>query len=181
VILYFDHQIPRPDEDAGSLRAHGLLRILRALGHSISVCADEANPRPHHLQQLRELDITVVPGGELHEHLADATRRPDLVIIARVSVAVRVLPIVRAHFPGVPVIFDTVDLHYRRLGREAALRRDLSASLRALAVKVEELEMARAVKAQGYPMVLNIVLVHLIGMLGTQLFWGANPRAPIGG
>ena len=30
-------------------------------------------------------------------------------------------------------------------------------------------------------MVLNIVLVHLIGMLGTQLFWGANPRAPIGG
>jgi phospholipid/cholesterol/gamma-HCH transport system permease protein len=25
------------------------------------------------------------------------------------------------------------------------------------------------------------VLVHLIGMLGTQLFWGANPRAPIGG
>jgi phospholipid/cholesterol/gamma-HCH transport system permease protein len=25
------------------------------------------------------------------------------------------------------------------------------------------------------------VLVHLIGMLGTQVFWGANPRAPIGG
>ena len=30
-------------------------------------------------------------------------------------------------------------------------------------------------------MVLNIVGVHLIGMAGTQLFWGANPRAPIGG
>ena len=72
------------------------------------------------------------------------TRRPDLVIIARVNVAVRVLPIVRAQLPGVPVIFDTVDLHYRRFGREAALRRDPSASLRALAVKVEELEMARA-------------------------------------
>jgi phospholipid/cholesterol/gamma-HCH transport system permease protein len=24
-------------------------------------------------------------------------------------------------------------------------------------------------------------MVHLIGMLGTQIFWGANPRAPIGG
>ena len=46
-------------------------------------------------------------------------------------------------------------------------------------------------KAQGGPvgvgtataksMVLNLVLVHLIGMLGTQVFWGANPRAPIGG
>lgn len=36
-------------------------------------------------------------------------------------------------------------------------------------------------QATAKSMVLNIVLVHLIGMLGTQLFWGANPRAPIGG
>jgi phospholipid/cholesterol/gamma-HCH transport system permease protein len=35
--------------------------------------------------------------------------------------------------------------------------------------------------ATAKSMVLNIVLVHLIGMLGTQIFWGANPRAPIGG
>jgi phospholipid/cholesterol/gamma-HCH transport system permease protein len=35
--------------------------------------------------------------------------------------------------------------------------------------------------ATAKSMVLNIVLVHIIGMLGTQLFWGANPRAPIGG
>jgi phospholipid/cholesterol/gamma-HCH transport system permease protein len=35
--------------------------------------------------------------------------------------------------------------------------------------------------ATAKSMVLNIVLVHLIGMVGTQLFWGANPRAPIGG
>jgi phospholipid/cholesterol/gamma-HCH transport system permease protein len=30
-------------------------------------------------------------------------------------------------------------------------------------------------------MVLNVVMVHLLGMLGTQIFWGANARAPIGG
>ena len=35
--------------------------------------------------------------------------------------------------------------------------------------------------ATAKSMVLNLVAVHLIGMLGTQLFWGANPRAPIGG
>ncbi len=35
--------------------------------------------------------------------------------------------------------------------------------------------------ATAKSMVLNLVLIHLIGMLGTQLFWGANPRAPIGG
>jgi phospholipid/cholesterol/gamma-HCH transport system permease protein len=35
--------------------------------------------------------------------------------------------------------------------------------------------------ATAKSMVLNIVSVHLISMLGTQLFWGTNPRAPIGG
>jgi phospholipid/cholesterol/gamma-HCH transport system permease protein len=35
--------------------------------------------------------------------------------------------------------------------------------------------------ATAKSMVLNLVAVHIISMLGTQLFWGANPRAPIGG
>ena len=35
--------------------------------------------------------------------------------------------------------------------------------------------------ATAKSMVLNIVMVHIIGMVGTLVFWGANPRAPIGG
>jgi phospholipid/cholesterol/gamma-HCH transport system permease protein len=35
--------------------------------------------------------------------------------------------------------------------------------------------------ATAKSMVLNLVLVTLIGMLGTQVFWGGNPRAPVGG
>jgi phospholipid/cholesterol/gamma-HCH transport system permease protein len=36
-------------------------------------------------------------------------------------------------------------------------------------------------RATAKSMVLNLVLVNLIGMFGTQIFWGANPRAPVGG
>jgi len=36
-------------------------------------------------------------------------------------------------------------------------------------------------RATAKSMVLNLVMVTLIGMFGTQVFWGANPRAPIGG
>src|SRR3954453_13100596 len=36
-------------------------------------------------------------------------------------------------------------------------------------------------KATAQSMVVNIIGIHAIGMLGTQLFWGGNPRAPIGG
>ena len=35
--------------------------------------------------------------------------------------------------------------------------------------------------ATAKSMVLNTVMVHVVGMVGTQIFWGANPRAPIGG
>ena len=36
-------------------------------------------------------------------------------------------------------------------------------------------------RATAKSMVLNIVLVNVIDMFGTQIFWGGNPRAPIGG
>jgi len=36
-------------------------------------------------------------------------------------------------------------------------------------------------RATAKSMVVNILGVHLIGLLGTQIFWGGNPRSPIGG
>jgi phospholipid/cholesterol/gamma-HCH transport system permease protein len=36
-------------------------------------------------------------------------------------------------------------------------------------------------RATAKSMVVNIIGVHLIGLLGTQVFWGGNPRSPIGG
>jgi len=35
--------------------------------------------------------------------------------------------------------------------------------------------------ATAKSMVVNIVAVNAIGMLGSEIFWGTNPRAPIGG
>lgn len=35
--------------------------------------------------------------------------------------------------------------------------------------------------ATARSMILNLVLVHIIGSLGTMVFWGLNPRGPIGG
>ncbi len=35
--------------------------------------------------------------------------------------------------------------------------------------------------ATAKSMVASIVIVHLVGMMGTQIFWGANPRSPVGG
>jgi phospholipid/cholesterol/gamma-HCH transport system permease protein len=36
-------------------------------------------------------------------------------------------------------------------------------------------------KATARSMVANIIAIHAIGLVGTQIFWGGNPRSPIGG
>jgi phospholipid/cholesterol/gamma-HCH transport system permease protein len=36
-------------------------------------------------------------------------------------------------------------------------------------------------RATARSMFVNILGIHLIGLVGTQLFWGGNARAPIGG
>ncbi len=36
-------------------------------------------------------------------------------------------------------------------------------------------------RATAKSMVANIIGIHAIGLVGTQLFWGTNPRTPIGG
>ncbi len=36
-------------------------------------------------------------------------------------------------------------------------------------------------RATAKSMVLNLVLVNVIDAFGTQVFWGGNARAPIGG
>ena len=36
-------------------------------------------------------------------------------------------------------------------------------------------------RATAKSMFANIIGIHLIGLLGTQIFWGSNPRSPIGG
>ncbi|MGH2950669.1 MAG: ABC transporter permease, partial [Solirubrobacterales bacterium] len=35
--------------------------------------------------------------------------------------------------------------------------------------------------ATAKSMLVNVMVIHIIGMLGTLVFWGSNPRAPIGG
>jgi len=35
--------------------------------------------------------------------------------------------------------------------------------------------------ATARSMILNLIMVHIIGSLGTMIFWGVNPHAPVGG
>jgi phospholipid/cholesterol/gamma-HCH transport system permease protein len=36
-------------------------------------------------------------------------------------------------------------------------------------------------RATAKAMIVNLVGVHFIGIIGSQVFWGGSPRLPIGG
>jgi phospholipid/cholesterol/gamma-HCH transport system permease protein len=36
-------------------------------------------------------------------------------------------------------------------------------------------------RATAQAMIVNLIGIHVIGILGSQLFWGGSPRLPIGG
>ena len=93
----------------------------------------------------------------------------------------------------IPTLFAKPEISSSHFTVDKLAARTFTKSMRSTAAKSSRLKawIDLVPNASGGPvgvgtstaksMVLNIVLVTLIGMLGTQVFWGANPRAPIGG
>ena len=148
VIVVIDDHVPRPDEDSGSVRTFGLLTTLRALGWSVIFVPNDRYHGDVWGDRLREAGVEVFTGPEpLEGFLASLARRVTAVVGARVTVAWPYLGLVRRVLPGVPFLFDTVDLHYLRETREAQLTGGLSRAQHAAATKRLELGFVTAADA----------------------------------
>lgn len=148
IVVVIDDHVPRPDEDSGSVRTFGLLTTLRTLGWSVIFVPDNRYHGDVWGERLREAGIEVFTGPEpLEGFLASLSRRVTAVVGARVTVAWPYLGLVRRVLPGVPFLFDTVDLHYLREAREAQLTGDVSQAQRAEATKRLELGFVTAADA----------------------------------
>ena len=151
IVVMIDNYVPEPDRDAGSNRSVHIIRLLRELGTHVIFMPDNylaSQPYTDDLQQLGVEVLYHIDGGPAADkRLRDALAIADLVWVARPDTFSKY----RAHFdrlPDLPVVYDTVDLHYVRLARELELRgADASvADRRAQAEsKKLELDIARAV------------------------------------
>jgi GT2 family glycosyltransferase len=144
-LLVVDHQVPRPDHDAGSLRMWCLLEALCDAGYAVTFLADDLLERQPYVDDLRRLGVHVavgvtdVPGliGSLAADLVAA-------VLSRPGVAWRYLTLLRERAPGSLVIYDTVDLHYVREERRAVVEANPSVALVAGAWRELEVGLARA-------------------------------------
>ncbi len=144
-VLVVDHMVPTPDRDAGSLRMFELMRAIRRGGHHVAFFPDNlALNSPYH-EQLQAIGIEIIHPPYYYS-LSDFLRKHgqdiDLAILSRADHAERHLFTVKRLAPAARIAFDTVDLHYRRQEREAALKNDPELRTAAEMRKEQELRLA---------------------------------------
>ena len=135
-ILIVEACMITPDQDAGSVRLLNMLKLLKRDGHHVTFVADNLEYSQKYVSLLQQLGVEV-----LHGAFAESVRRVlqlrgkslDTVMICRHYIASRYLSRLRVYAPSARIIFDTIDLHFLREEREAALRND-PAMVRAAAV-----------------------------------------------
>ncbi|MBD0330087.1 MAG: glycosyltransferase [Thermoleophilia bacterium] len=121
-VLVADTWLPAYDRDSGSLRMTWILRLLRSLGCGVTLFPLNRERREPYARALQRLGVEVHYGPRTFQELA-AGRSDlyDLVILSRPDVASVLLADVRAAFPRATVLYDTVDLHFRRERRRLEL------------------------------------------------------------
>jgi len=140
-IVVADERVPFTDRDAGSRRTFFLLRLLRERGwHVIFASLDNDEYQPY-TDALRQEGIDVIPGfGARGVGALQRQRLPVAAVwLSRPETARRLSAAFRRAFSA-PIVFDAVDLHYRRLQREAGVR---GRQTRWRAMERRELALAR--------------------------------------
>jgi O-antigen biosynthesis protein len=128
-ILVVDATTPMPDQDSGSLRMFNLLVLLKSEGHAVTFFCEGRTHHPAYALALQQAGVEVLYAPFMPNEARFLSQRGnefDAVILSRHYVATPLLRLVRKHCPSAKVIFDTVDLHFLRERRQAALSHDAS-------------------------------------------------------
>lgn len=126
-VLVIDACTPTPDRDSGSMDTFQYLRILKSFGLHVTFVPDNLAYFGRYTQDLQRIGVETLYAAYwmTHEEVFKKLGSTfDLVLIYRVSIASRLLKLVRSHAPQAKLIFDTVDLHFLREEREAELTGD---------------------------------------------------------
>ena len=147
-VLFIDIGLPEYDRDSGSLRAFYLLKMFKELGNHVIVVPRKGQTASPYLEELVSLGVEVLykfpdRKGMMKELTA---------LLPSVDIAWICRPQLNAEFEwifnynsSIKWIFDTIDLHYVRLAREAELFRNKK--LMRKSVRFKKLELAIASKA----------------------------------
>jgi O-antigen biosynthesis protein len=141
-VLVVDACMLTPDQDSGSLRMFEMLRALRELQCKVTFVADNREYREPYVSDIQALGVEVlyhpfVP--PIDAYLESHGSSYDVIVLSRATVACHYMTIAREAAPRAMLIFDTVDLHFLREERKAALDQADAASAAAAHTRKQEL------------------------------------------
>ncbi|MBB6184069.1 glycosyltransferase [Oleiagrimonas soli] len=123
-ILVIDAMTPEPARDSGSLRLTALFELLHEMGWQVLFAPDDGRATPAQIDALGTLGVQVLCQPAVRR-VPDWLQRHgdalDAVMLCRAGTAATYLPLVRRAAPRARVLFDTVDLHFLREARAAAV------------------------------------------------------------
>lgn len=151
LLIVADH-LPLFDQESEGLRLRTLVGLVAALGWTVTFGSHcpEAGPgvlatargRARYEQGLRDVGVTTFVYGldGIRVWLQRAGGSIRFAMVSFPAVASDVIPLVRTYCPWARVVFDTVDLHFLRVGREAELHG--TPRLREEARRLRQMELA---------------------------------------
>ncbi len=145
-VLVIDATTPQPDQDSGSLRLSNILQLLLDDACAVTFFADNRTYVERYSRQMQQMGVEVL----WHPWLADPIawfaengKRLDMVFVSRHYIASHYVDLVRRHAPKAKLVFDTVDLHYLREQRAAALANDDALARTAAITRDAELSLVK--------------------------------------
>jgi GT2 family glycosyltransferase len=145
-VLVVEEGMLSPDQDSGSLRTFRLLRVMKDLGCHVTFLPETLESREPCTGDLQRLGIEVLRAPyarSMGEVLAERAAEFDVIVLARHAVAARHIDAVRRSAPAALLVFDTLDLHYLREQRRAALEEDAALARAAGEIRRQELDCVR--------------------------------------
>ncbi|MCX2731226.1 glycosyltransferase [Saccharopolyspora sp. NFXS83] len=170
LVLVKDHQVPRPDFDSGSVRIRRLLEQFVELGARVVFFPGNHAKLQPYTTELQQAGVTVLPEPQLQQaFLAEAGSEITLAVLSRPQVAWSLVEELRTCAPQAVIAYDTVDVHFLRLQRQAALageqgEPDVEKSLRRKAFASREMELG-LVRSCDVTLVVSEAEQELLGGL----------------
>ena len=141
-ILIVEACMITPDQDSGSVRMVNLMRILLDEGHHVTFVADNLDGDAPYTAALTAMGVEVLWGrfaGSVRNVLRQRGASLDTIVFCRYYIATQYVNSVRALAPRARIVFDTVDLHFLREEREAALMGDAAMHRSAASTRSKEI------------------------------------------
>lgn len=143
-VLVIDEEVPRADAQSGAMRMYAFLRQLRELQFEVTFVPFNGKRMEPYVTALEELGIEVLgPLQYFWDYIVAIKGQICAVWVSRVSVLREVHQAIVRDLSGIPLVFDTVDMHHVREAREAVVKglsgvRDLSENYELKFLKVSD-------------------------------------------